>query len=143
MPGMYERFGVQFMYPENWEIQEEQDDGWPKMVTVQSPGGAFWTLHVYEGGVNLPELVREAVEALRAEYPELEAEELTTCEDADYGYDLNFYYLDLIVMAQIRGTLLPDKALVWLIQGESREFDEFTPVFQAMILSLLGKVPKQ
>jgi hypothetical protein len=142
MPGVYDKFGVKFLYPENWTITDEEAEDWPKAVTVQSPQGGFWTLHIYEGGVNISQLVREAVEALRVEYADLEAEELLQPEDGtDYGYDVNFYYLDLIVTAQVRGVLLPGKALLWLTQAESREFDEYEPVFRVITMSLLGKVP--
>ena len=141
MPGVFDKFGVKFLYPENWEITDEQAEDWPKAVTVQSPQGGFWTLHIYEGGVNLRELAREAVEALRLEYSDLEAEEVLEPNDGtDYGFDVNFYYLDLIVTAQVRGVLVPGKAFLWLSQAESREFDECEAVFRAMTLTLLGKV---
>jgi hypothetical protein len=145
MPGQFEKYGVKFLYPENWNVAEESDpeeESWPKVISVQSPGGSFWTLHVYEGGVNIRSLVREAVEAIREEYHELEEEELLTCDDgADYGYDLHFYYLDLLVTARVRALLRPGQALLWILQGESRDFDTSEPIFQAMILSMLGKIP--
>jgi len=41
MPAVYENFGVRFLYPENWTITDEVDDGWPCSVTVQSEETAF------------------------------------------------------------------------------------------------------
>jgi hypothetical protein len=145
MPEQFEKYGVKFLYPENWSLTDEtepDDQSWPKSVSLQSPGGSFWTLHIYEGGVNIRSLVREAVAALSEEYPEIEEEELLTCTDgADYGYDLNFYYLDLLITAQVRGLLRRGQALLWIIQGESRDFETSAVVFQAIIASLLGKLP--
>lgn len=144
MPGKYDRFGVRFMYPENWKMTEEDGDDWPKAVTLESPQGAFWALHVYDADANLAELVNEAVDAFREEYDTLEAEELVDGADgADYGYNLDFYCLDLVITAHVRGTLLPDKTLVWICQGENRDFDACLPVFQAITATLLGKVPIQ
>jgi hypothetical protein len=141
MYGIYDRFNVKFVYPENWEIAEEQADDWPKVITLQSPGGAMYSLHIYEGGVQLRELVREAAVALQQEYAESESEELPECNDgADCGIDLHFYYLDFLILAQVRGILLPGKALLWINQAEIKEFEACEPIFKAMTLSLLGKV---
>ena len=61
---------------ESGRSTEESGDDWPKTVTVQSPDGAFLSIYVYEeGSVNLRDLVREAVDAMRVEYEDLEAEE--------------------------------------------------------------------
>src|SRR3954470_423911 len=119
MPGVFEKFGIKFLYPENWQVTEEGADDWPKLVTVQNPGGAFLSIYVYEGSVNLRELVREAVDAMRLEYEDIETEEVLQPDDADYGYNIDFYYLDLVVTTQIRGALLPGLAVVWQCQAES------------------------
>jgi hypothetical protein len=141
MPGLYEKFGIKFLYPENWQVAEESGEDWPKTVTVQSPEGAFLSIYVYEGGVNLRDLVREAVDAMRLEYEDLEAEEILQPDDADYGYNLDFYYLDLVVTTHIRGALLPGLAVVWQSQAETREFDQCALVFKAITTSLRGKLP--
>lgn len=142
MPGVFEKFGVKFLYPENWTITDEEAEDWPKAVTLQSPGSGFWTLYIYEGSVNLRSLVHEVADALRQEYDSLETEEVLQPSDgSDYGIDGNFYYLDLIVTVQIRGVLVPGKAFVWITQAESREFDENEAVFRAVATSLLGKIP--
>jgi hypothetical protein len=142
MPGVYERFGVKFLYPENWQVVEEEVDQWPKSVSVVSPQGAFLTLFIYEEGVNVPELVREAVAAMEQEYQDIESDEIAEPNDgADYGYNLDFYCLDLVITAQIRGALLPGTAVVWQAQAETREFDQCELVFRAITTSLLGKIP--
>jgi hypothetical protein len=136
MPGVFENFGIKFLYPENWQLSEEGGDDWPKVVNVQSPDGAFLSIYVYQSDANLPELVLEAVEAMRAEYEDLEAEEILEPDDADYGYNLDFYCLDLVVTTQIRGVQLPDCAVVWQAQAESRDFDRHELVFKAITTSL-------
>jgi hypothetical protein len=143
VPGEYDNYGIKFLYPENWSIDEEEsDEEWPKTVTLQSPGGAFISIYIYEGGANLRDLVREAVEAVRSEYQDLEADEILQPDDADYGYNFDFLYLDLIVTGQIRGALLPGRAVIWQIQAESRDFDEQELVFKAITTQLLGKASR-
>jgi hypothetical protein len=142
MPGMYDRFGIKFMYPDNWQIVEEEGDDWPKSVTVQSPEGAFLSLFLYEGSVALRDLAREALQAMQQEYEDLEYEEILQPSDgSDYGFNIDFYYLDLVVTAQIRVALLPEKAVLWQSQAENRDFDKTELVFRAITTSLLGKMP--
>ena len=142
MPGIYERFGVKFLYPENWQLMEEEVDEWPKSISVVSPDGAFLSLFVYEGSVDLRGLVREAVDAMEQEYEDIESDEvLQPADGSDYGYNIDFYCLDLVITAQIRGALLPGKAVVWQCQAENREFDKCELVFRAITTSLLGKLP--
>lgn len=143
MPGVFDKFGIKFLYPENWRIVDEGIDDMPRTVSVQSPNGAFLAFFVYEGDVDLRELVGEAVEAMRAEYQDIETEEVLQPDDADYGFNIDFYCLDLIITARIRGALMPGKSVVWQCQAENREFDECELVFRAITASLLGKIPKQ
>ena len=139
MPAIYEKLGVRFLYPENWAITDEDDEGWPRSVTVQSRETAFWTLHVYPAGHEVKAVEKELVAAIQAEFGE--AEVLPAEEDleeaATSGVDLAFFYLDLLVEAKIRSVQTPDSTLVWLYQAESREFEKTEPVFQAIAVSML------
>jgi hypothetical protein len=139
MPAVYENFGIRFLYPENWSITDEEDDGWPCTVTVQSKETSFWSLHVYPPHHDLKPVVRELVAAIESEFGEVEvlpAKE-TFGETATSGVDLAFFYLDLLVEAKIRCLRTPSGTLVWLYQAESREFEKMEPVFQAMAVSML------
>lgn len=139
MPAIFKDFGVEFLYPENWSIVEQTDDD-PQTVALETPSGAQWTLHVYQGAVDLHGLLDEAVEALAAEYPDFEKEVVDEPDDgADVGFDMHFFYLDLLIEARVRGLLLPGKALVWISQAESRDFEKLEMVFKAVITSLLNK----
>lgn len=139
MPAIYEKLGVRFLYPENWAITDEDDEGWPRSVTVQSRETGFWTLHVYPAGQEVKAVEKELVAAIQAEFGEAEvlpAEE-TLEEAATSGVDLAFFYLDLLVEAKIRSVHTPDSTLVWLYQAESREFEKLESVFQAIAVSML------
>jgi hypothetical protein len=138
MSAVYQNHGIQFQYPENWQVIEE-DKEWPREVYVESPCGGFWSLHVYSPPDDPHQLVGDVLEVMRAEYKSVEAEsahEKIGGSDAN-GYDLFFFYLDLVVRCRVRGFTLNDKTLVLLTQAEDRDFERLLPVFDAMTTSLV------
>jgi hypothetical protein len=140
VPAVYDNLGVQFLYPENWSITDEESDGWPRSVTVQSRETGFWSLHVYPSRQDTQAPVKELIAAIEAEFGEVEvlpAEEKFG-ETATTGVDLAFFYLDLLVEAKIRFVHTPTQTLVWIYQAESREFERMEPVFQAIAVSMLS-----
>jgi hypothetical protein len=139
MPAVFDRFGVRFLYPENWSLNDLELDEWPRSVTLQSPQSSFWSLHVYPPGHEPGGVVDELVDSIRDEFHDLEvlpAEETFGDTDAA-GVDVAFFYLDLLVEAKIRHVRTPSATLVWHYQAESREFEEMEPVFQAIAVSML------
>jgi hypothetical protein len=141
MPAVYEKFGVRFLYPENWSITDEEDDEWPRTVTLQSQDTAFWSLHVYPPGHDTQAVIDELVAAIGTEFSDIEvlpAEE-TFGDTETTGVDLAFFYLDLLVEAKIRSLRTPSGTLIWLYQAESREFESVERVFQAMAISMLER----
>jgi hypothetical protein len=139
MPAVYENFGVRFLYPENWSITDEEDDGWPRGLTLQSEETGFWSLYVYPPKQQLKPVVDELVAAIQGEFGEVEVLPATETfgDTPTTGVDLAFFYLDLLVEAKIRCVQTPSATLVWLYQAESREFEAMEPVFQAIAVSML------
>jgi hypothetical protein len=139
MPAVFENFGVRFLYPENWSITDLEGDGWPRSVTVQSPDTGFWSLHIYPPGHELKPIVKELVEAIQAEFGDIEVlpTKETFGDTPTTGVDLAFFYLDLLVEAKIRCLRTPSATLVWLYQAEGREFEAKEAVFQAIAVSML------
>jgi len=141
MSSQYQNFGVEFLYPENWEIVDEQLDELPHRVSVQSPGGGYWELQVYPSRIALDQLNDEVLRAMRQEYADLESELVTDdmCGTPAAGYDLSFFYLDLLVTSKIRSFDVGDRTYLLICQAESREFDRQQLVFEAITTSLLAK----
>lgn len=141
MPAVYEHEGIRFLYPENWTLLDEEYEGWPHSVTVQSPQTAFWSLHVYPPNQELKPLVKEVVESIQSSFPDQELEVLpVTDEVADIktkGVDVSFFYLDLLVEARIRTLQTPFATLIWYYQAESHEMAKMDQVFLAITTSLL------
>ncbi len=139
----YDRSGITFAYPDNWTLEEDSDDEARLNLSVTSPNTAFWTLIVYADSLDLPSVVSQAVEALKAEYPELEtsdaAEEIAEVKLA--GVDASFFYLDLTSTCRVRACHWGGSTYLILSQSEDRELKTAGPVFQAITQSLLGEAP--
>ena len=72
------------------------------------------------------------------EYGEVEREEWPEekLEQADRVVDLNFYYLDLLIISRLIFIGLADGKFVIQIQAESRSFEENELVFSAIMKQL-------
>jgi hypothetical protein len=139
MPAQYEKLGIRFLYPENWRIEDEDLDEWPRRVSVQSPGGGYWELHVYPSRISPADLSKQVVEAMREVYEDLESEPVTEqmWNVTAQGYDLDFFCLDLLVTSQVRSFYVGARTYVLIYQAENREFEQQRPVFAAITKSLL------
>ncbi len=140
MPALFQHSGIRFYYPENWTLIDDELDGWPRSVTVESQETSFWTLHVYPPGEDTGPLLDKVIESIRDVYPDmdevLEAKE-TFGQTETKGVDVCFFFLDLLVEAHIRALQTPLFTLIWHCQAESREFEKMEPVFCAIATSLL------
>ncbi|MBX3411155.1 MAG: hypothetical protein KF708_00445 [Pirellulales bacterium] len=139
MPGVFDRDGLHFQYPENWSVEEDDAAEGARTVSVNSPTGAFWQISIYPRGENPQRLLDTAVAAMREIYDSLETEEVheqlggreTT------GYDLNFYCLDLTNTAVLRCWQTPIATYLLFYQAEDREYANVEAVFRAITTSLL------
>lgn len=139
MYATYEKFGIRVLYPENWTVQDEQLDDWPRSVSIQSPQGAYWELQVYPSRISPARLTKQALSAMQQIYEDLEAEPVSE-ELGDVtatGYDLSFFCLDFLVSCRIRSFYSGSRTCILTCQAESREFDRQELVFSAMTKSLL------
>jgi hypothetical protein len=139
MPAKYEKMGIAFQYPENWTLDEEDAVAGTPSVTVYSPGGGFWTVALHPRSADPARLAQAAVTAMKEEYEGLETQAAQeTMKDHELqGFDLNFFYLDLINTARIRTVRLRHATYSVFCQAEDREFERVERVFAAMTASLL------
>ncbi len=140
MPSTYDNLGVHFLYPDNWVLEEEDAPDQTPSVTVQSPGGAFWSLAIHSPASDPTDLAEAALEALQVEYPDSEAEPVTERIAGQLidGFDFHFFYLDFVNTALIRGFRTAEASCLLLCQAEDRELDELGVVFRAITTSLLS-----
>jgi hypothetical protein len=139
MPTIFDKMGIQFLYPENWTLDEQEAIAGEGAVTVYSPEGAFWSVMLHPPAVDPRQLTLEVLAAMREEFTDFEAEPSgETIEGVDMtGFDMNFYCLDLTNTALVRGFRTADNTCIILYQAEDREFATIEPVFRAMTTSLL------
>jgi hypothetical protein len=137
MAGEFKEMGFHFHFPENWTVTRDRASGYPRSVMVQSPSGAFWSVTADRPPAS--ELVERVVQAISAEYEEAELETIDRQVGPTQltGIELNFYCLDLLVVAQVLAVEQEGRALAILLQAESREFDELARVFDAITWSLI------
>ncbi len=140
MAAVYDKLGIRFLYPENWTLDESAAVAGEQSVSVYSPGGAFWSIALHDPQTDPAELVATALQTLKAEYADCEAEPVheQIAQQSIDGYDLNFFYLDLTSTALVRGFRTPAASCLLLCQAEDKEMERVGPVFRAITTSLLA-----
>lgn len=139
MPATFDAFGIRFDYPDNWSVEQSDDNDTNEQVVVSSPHTAFWQLSKFPAGTELEPLFDEVLAALRSEYQEIEVEP----EDDEIeghavrGFTVNFFYLDLTNTCWLRGIETPEANYLLVCQAEDREFAQVELVFRAMLASVL------
>ncbi len=141
MVATYDRQGIRFLYPENWEVQLDQPEPNVQCITLQSPGSGFWMLQVVGSGQSLESLASQALKSVQLDYEDVEVQEAQQDVEGTQlsGYDLQFYCLDFLIIAQLRSFSLADRHCLLLTQAEDSEFEQMTAVFLAITCSLIQR----
>lgn len=142
MTAVFDKAGLRFQYPENWTITDENLTDAPQTVSVQVPGGGFWSVMLYDRPAESNALLRETLDEMRREYVSLESSTISDEFEGTVaiGYEMYFYCLDFLVCARVLAMKTPDGLpLLVLWQAEDRDFTTYEPVFRAMTISLLRK----
>jgi hypothetical protein len=137
MPATFEDFGFRFLYPDNWVLQSRDGDSRCDGVTLDLPGGGFFSVTRYYNVAQRPEeVLTQITEAMRADYFDMETDEIQLNEQDDFFIESRFYYLDLLIISRMIALEAGNDLIVVQPQAESREFDKNEPVFAAIIQSL-------
>ena len=137
MAAAFEAGGIKFRYPENWKLErEDSDTGWT--VSLQSPGTAFMMVCLREDMPTADQLAAAALDALREDYPELEADD---CIDSvggqpAIGHDIRFFSLDLTNTCWTRSFYSNQGTVLVLCQTSDLELEKNGPVLKAICASL-------
>ena len=136
MPRVFREGSLSFRYPDNWKLEREDNNhGWT--VSVYSPGTAFLTLSLYTDYPDAERVAGTALEAMRSEYPELEADERAEAFAGQWavGHDIWFFSLDLTNTCWTRSFDCPDGTVLLLCQVSDIEAAQ-EPVLRAICASL-------
>jgi hypothetical protein len=137
MPQLFQEAGIRFQYPDSWQLtREEAESGWT--VSVQSPDTAFFMLTFDEGMPDPDEVADTVLEALRADYPSLDAEDAlqTLAGQPALGHNIRFFSLDLTNTACTRCFYSDTGTILVMWQANDLELDQVEPIFKAMCASL-------
>ena len=133
----YRGNGVEFRYPEFWELSEQRD-AQQVSITVASPGTSFWTLSLFFARPAPGDLMDSAVQAFREEYEDVDVYPADgrlgpyACD----GRDVQFVCLELINSAALRALQAGDVTAFVLYQGTDQELEETRPILEAISGSL-------
>lgn len=137
MPLVFQADGIRFQYPDSWRLtREDAETGWT--VSIESPETAFFMLTFDD---QMPEvgLVAETVlDALRADYPDLEAEDAveSIAGQPALGHDIRFFSLDLTNTCRTRSFYSDAGTILVMWQTNDLELEDVEPVFRAICASL-------
>jgi hypothetical protein len=137
MPKTFSENGIEFHYPDNWvPDQDEIDHGW--VVTVQSPSTAFVLVCLRNDEIAPDDLASEALDELREEYDNVEADEVTStlCRQPAVGYDARFFSFDLTNTCRIRAAQTQHGSLLVMSQMTDLDEEIYEPVMAAIVASL-------
>lgn len=134
----FDRDGIHFRYPANWSAEtEDSDDGWA--VTVQSEGTAFVLVSLRPDAADPAELADGTLDVLKAEYKELDAENVieTIAGRPAIGHDIDFLTLDTTTVCRTRCLDTPAGPLLVMTQVSDLDREDHDPVLRAVVASLM------
>jgi hypothetical protein len=117
MPQVFCEGSLSFRYPDNWELEREDNDhGWT--VTLYSPTTAFLTVSLDTDYPDSEHVADTALEAMRSEYPDLEADDCAEQFAGQWavGHDIWFFSLDLTNTCWTRSFDSPEGTVLVLCQ---------------------------
>jgi hypothetical protein len=138
MVAIFDDYGVRFEYPDSWEL-DVADDGTRTTLSLQAPEApAFVMIALDEDRPEPAEIADEALEAMRAEYPDLEA--APTLETIDghraIGHDLEFFSLDMTSSCVIRSFRTKRRTVLIFAQWSSLDDDAAESQIRALRATL-------
>lgn len=134
---IYAGHGAQFRYPQGWALQEESSPG-QTVITVQSPGTAFWTLSLFDEQPPVEQIVASVLSAFEDSYDELDVYEsdVQVLGAPATACDVDFVCLDLVSSATMVVFQAANQTVLILFQGEDRELEAIRPILQSMTQSV-------
>ncbi len=144
MSGNYSKYGVSFLYPENWTLEDSGGGELPFEIWLESPDGGLLSLTFFDPEADSEEVLREYLAGLQEQYEDIELTPGEDCAGGVKGVGNNalFYCLDFLVSCKLRVYATPKYLVAVVEQAETREFDRISQVFLAIKTQLLEGLKK-
>ena len=133
----YAEDGLSFDYPAGWKIErEEGESGWT--VTLQSPGAAFALVRLDRDLPDPRQVVHEALETLKGDYPTLEADVAleSVAGEMAVGHDMEFFSMDMLNTCWTRSFYGVAGTVFVLGQSTGADEDDYEPDLRGILLSM-------
>jgi hypothetical protein len=137
MSNHFSEDGISFRYPANWTLEREDgEEGWT--VSVQGPDTAFVVLCSDQTMPSSEEMTDTVLEALRGDYPDLEAEDGqdTLAGQPAIGHNIHFISFDLTNTCWTRSFYSEVGTILVMCQTNDLEMEQNEPVLRAICASL-------
>jgi hypothetical protein len=137
MVAEFDDMGVRLKFPENWKLErEESEEGWT--ISIQSPDTAFLMLSFREDMPSTNAMAETALDALREEYPELEADECieSLAGQPAVGHNIRFFSFDLTNTCWTRSFYSARGTMLVLCQLNDLELEKNEPILKAICASI-------
>ena len=135
MPATFESFGVKFLYPENWVVSARAPDEGEEGMTLELPGGGFFSLEMDDGELSDTEILEKIAATIQDEYEDIESEEIVLADasESEKAVEYRFFYLDLLVISRVILMDVDRGRLIAQFQAESRDFEANELVVAAIL----------
>jgi hypothetical protein len=137
MIAQFDERGVRFRYPANWRLErEETDEGWT--ASLQSPDTAFVMICIREDMPPPEALAASALQALRDEYTDLEADPCveSVAGQPAVGHDIRFFSFDLTNTCWTRSFYSEVGTILLMCQANDLDLETNERVMRAICASL-------
>jgi hypothetical protein len=129
--------GLSFCYPDDWRLERESGaEGWT--VSIQSPGTAFAMIRLDRDMPTTEEVAVTALEALKDDYPDLEAESAIDmlAGEMAIGHDIQFFSLDFAATCRTRSFYGPAGTVLVMCQVSDIDQETYEPALRGICASM-------
>ncbi|WP_166826858.1 hypothetical protein [Thalassoroseus pseudoceratinae] len=141
---VYQEHNIRLEYPTDWTLEEQSQDN-DVTITIQSPTTSVWAITLLSGRPDPSHVLKTAIAAYEAEYPDLEIEDDTesVLEVDHLARDLYCEQYDLVTRICLRVFTVGNRtALVWF-QAADVELKTTGATLDNITASLLIEDPPQ
>lgn len=133
MDRVYRKAGIQFRYPEDWELSEEGGRS-ELSITVSRDGTSFWSITLLRDRPSPEDVLDTVVEAFHDDYPEVDVYPTMTeiAHRPAFARDVEFVCLEMLNSAFLRAFQSEQHTVLVFYQTTDTELDEVRPVFEAI-----------
>lgn len=135
----FHKYGIQFRYPEHWELGDIANDD-TIIVSVNSPETSFWVVNLFQDCPDPQFVVDATISTLREEYEEIDVtdvdDHLFSEFDDFMACDLDFICLELTNSISLRLFRSQKYTVMILTQGTDHELETTKPILDQISESL-------